>query len=384
MSVAGIARVETFPLEVRLPYAYGTAKALGDTRFSTLVKLTTTDGTVGWGEAYGPPAATAPFLARAARRVLGTPLGPRENVALHTMQEEYHVSRSGLAVAAASGLDIALWDAFGHATGRSVADLLGGRVRDRARAYASTGYFSDAFTLADQLAAATDEGFDAVKIKIGASLRDDVARATLAREAVGADGAIMVDFNGNATRDTAAATLRAIADTDPSWAEEPLSPANTSGWQELRAIGVPLAAGEALYGRFEFRDPIADGRLDVVQPDVAKCGGLSEARAIVTLASAWDLRISPHCWGGGLAQAATLQLIASIPETPFGRAGHPVMFEFDRSPNPLREDVLVEPISQRGSHVAIPAGPGLGVTVDEERVRSMVPGHLRSQALSRS
>ena len=382
MRLPTVERVETFPLEVTLPYAYGTAKALGDVRFSTLVKLTATDGTTGWGESYGPPAATAPFLARAAEHLLGVPLGPRENHALNTMQRDYHVARSGLAVAAASGLDIAMWDAFGHATGRSVAEQLGGRVRDDAHAYASTGYFGP--DLRDQLDRARDEGFDAVKIKIGVSLRDDVARTALAREIVGDEGQVMVDFNGNATRDTAAATLRAIADTYPSWAEEPLSPANTSGWQELRAIGVPLAAGEALYGRFEFRDPIADGRLDVVQPDVAKCGGLSEARAVVTLASAWDLRVSPHCWGGGLAQAATLQLIASIPETPFGRAVRPVMFEFDRSPNPLREDVLVEPISQRGSHVAIPAGPGLGVTVDEERVRSMVPGHLRSQALSRS
>jgi D-galactarolactone cycloisomerase len=138
----------------------------------------------------------------------------------------------------------------------------------------------------------------------------------------------------------------------------------------LRDLGVPIAAGEAVYTRYGFRDVIAGHRVDIVQPDLTKCGGFTEAKLISQLAAAWNLRVSPHCWGTGVAQAATLQLLAALPVVPFGQTGaEPALLEFDRGYNPLREGVLVSPLTFAGSSVDVPPGPGLGIEVDEDAVR---------------
>jgi len=183
---------------------------------------------------------------------------------------------------------------------------------------------------------------------------------------------VMVDYNGNATVDTLRRSLRRVRELDQYWVEEPLPPEDADGWRLVREEGVTIAAGEALYTRFGFRDVIAQRRVDVVQPDLTKCGGFTEAKVISQMATAWNLRVSPHCWGTGVHQAATLQLIASLPDAPFGMAGaEPVLLEFDRGHNPLREGVLIEPIRAVDGVVKVPTGVGIGVEVDEDAVRRL-------------
>jgi D-galactarolactone cycloisomerase len=218
---------------------------------------------------------------------------------------------------------------------------------------------------------AVAEGFTAAKIKIGSGVRDDVERTGIARDLLGPDGLVMVDYNANATVDTVLASLREVANFDPYWIEEPLPPDETHGWALLRnQTGLPLAAGEALYTRFGFRDYIAEKRIDIVQPNLSVCGGFTEAKVIAQMATAWNLRVAPHVWGTGVLMAATLQLLSTLPASPFGeRNAYSPLLEYDRGENPFREGVLKEPILARNGQVQIPTGNGLGVDINEDAVR---------------
>ncbi|MFJ8019330.1 mandelate racemase/muconate lactonizing enzyme family protein [Streptomyces sp. NPDC096311] len=375
-----VARIETFALEHPLPKGgYGASKVVMQARVCTAVKVTTSDGVVGWGESFGPPRHVAPFLATFAEQLIGTPVDAREGFLLRSLETNYVLGQGGTHVAALSGLDIALWDAQARTYGVPLSHLLGGAVRDTVQAYASTGYVTphrDLGEFREQLQRAVDEGFTAAKIKVGTSPQEDRARTEIARETLGADGTLMVDYNGSGTPDTVSRSLRALLDLDPYWVEEPLPPVDHTGWGVIRDCGVPIAAGEALATRYAFRDPIAERRYDIVQPDLTKCGGYTEALAVVANAVAWNVRISPHCWGTGIAEAAVLQLLAHLPDQPYGSTGGtPQFLEFDRGPNPLREAVLVDPIRARGGRVDIPDAPGLGVAIAEDVIRDIaLPG----------
>ncbi|WP_190812800.1 mandelate racemase/muconate lactonizing enzyme family protein [Saccharopolyspora pogona] len=370
-----VTEIETFPLEFVLPDGgYGASKVINPARVATIVKITTSEGVVGWGESFGPPRQSAPFLAEQAQQLAGRPADIREDRILDRLSVGYHFSGGGLHIAAASGIDVALWDAQARTFDVPVGSLLGGRIRNRVDAYASSGYVTatrDLGEFRDRMAAHTDEGFTAAKIKIGISPEEDRARTAITRELMGEDGLVIVDYNANNTRATLRRSLERIRDLDPYWVEEPLPPEDAAGWRSLHDLGVPLSGGEALYTRYGFRDPIAEQRFDIVQPDIAKCGGFTEAQAIRQLAATWNLHLSPHCWGTGVAQAATLQLLSAVPRAPFGMAGgQPLIFEFDRGVNPLREGVLATPIKPENGTVAIPDGAGLGVTVDEDWLRA--------------
>ena len=369
-----VARVESFPLEAPLPDGgYGASMVRLAARVATLVKITTSDGVAGWGESFGPPRVLASLLAELAGPLVGQPVDVREPFLLENLQLGYHRTSGGLHVAALSGVDIALWDAYARTLGVPVSQLLGGQLRDRVPAYASTGYVTatrDPGEFHDQIARAVAEGFTSAKVKVGTGLADDVARAGITRELLGPDGRLMVDYNANATVDTVRRSLALLRELDLYWAEEPLPPHDVAGWALLRDLGVPVAAGEALYTRYGFRDVIAGHRIDIVQPDLTKCGGFTEAKLISQMAAAWNLRVSPHCWGTGVAQAATLQLLAALPVVPFGQTGaEPALLEFDRGHNPLREGVLATPLTFADSTVDVPQGPGLGIEVDEDAVR---------------
>lgn len=372
-----VERVQTFPLEYLIrDGGYGPSKVRPTVRAATLIKVTTSDGAVGWGESAGPPRLVAPALEVAARSVVGTPTSLREPRWLDQLARGYHLSAAGIPVAALSGLDIAMTDAQCRELGVPISSMLGGAMRSKVLAYASTGYYhsgDDAGTLRRYLSAAVDEGFTAAKIKIGSGIADDVLRAGIARDALGGDGVLMVDYNANETLGTAMASLRALRDVNPYFAEEPLPPNDRDGWRVLREIGIPLAAGEALSTRFGFREPIARRDIDIAQPNLSTCGGFAEAKAVAAMATANNVRVLPHAWGTGVLLAASLQFIATLAGSPFGEINrHPVMLELDRGENPLRDGVLQTPISHTAGMVAIPTGSGLGVEIDETELRRWV------------
>jgi D-galactarolactone cycloisomerase len=300
--------------------------------------------------------------------LVGLPLERALSQLVRTTNLGYHRG-AGLSTAGVSGIDAALWDALGHVAGLSLAALLGGRAREVATPYASTGYVRPGGDLGEfkDILQESSAGFPAAKIKCGLGLAADLERVSVAKEVLGDDRHLMVDLNGNYSVDEARALCRELEDRDITWLEEPLPPEDVEGLERLRSYDVPIATGESLFTRYPFREHLTRGLVSIIQPDVTKVGGVSEMRALIDMARAWHLRVSPHVWGGGVALATSLQLLAYIPDYPYATNVTSVpWFEFDRAENGLRSELLEQPIDVRDGVIVIPDGPGIGVSIDEQ------------------
>lgn len=371
-----VADVNPIPLVYPLEdgYGYGSARGTVGQRTSTLVAVESSTGTVGWGEAFGPPRTTATLISELLSDVVEG-MDPFEVGSLceRNYAGLYHFGSSGLIQSALSGIEIALWDLLGKELGQPVSQLLGGTNRSEVTPYASTMYITEwGQDPAEPIEAAADEGFTAAKIKIGRNLEDDVHRVEVARDILGEDAALMVDFNGNCRPEQAIRVAREIERFDVKWLEEPVPPENHSGYREVKAaVDIPVAAGEAAYARFDFEELIRNRTVDVIQPDVCKCGGLSEARMIGKMATLENVAVSPHVWTGAIGIAASLQYAATLPDYPHStNVPEPLLFEFDRAPNGLRDDLLLEPLDPTEGTLEIPQGPGLGVELDTDAIET--------------
>jgi len=299
----------------------------------------------------------------------------QRGVAQSVLARMYHFGIQNQLTALLGGIDIAAHDAMGKLLNLSVAELIGGRQRERVPVYASGGYFTEAdgqdAALAKQLEANATRGFGAFKIKIGRHPAEDAERVRLARRIIGDAPLLTVDTNGNYTEDGVLESMRRTAPYDVHWYEEPLAPQDWAGYASLRArAAVPIATGEALYTLFDFRRLI-DGRLAaVVQPDLTLCGGFDVARTIGVLCAAEHLRLSPHVWGAGIGLAAAVQFVASLPSYPHGaHVPYPPLVEYDVGHNALQNELFVEPLRYADGHLMVPIGPGLGVTLDQAALR---------------
>ena len=374
-----IREIEVVPVEYTVATPYGSARGLVPKRQAGLIRLRTDDGIEGIGEAWGPPAVTRAYLDVVAPRFLGAPLFSHRGIAQQVLAGLYHFGSAGGLVALLGGIDIAAHDAIGKRLGVSVAELLGGRLREQVPVYGSGGYFTaeadQAKALARQIEHATADGHRAHKIKIGRDARQDAERCALARRIIGPDALLTVDGNGNMTAEGALESMRRIAGHDIHWYEEPVAPQDWAGYAQLRdRAPIAVAAGEAHYGLFEHRRLI-DGRLAaVLQPDLTLCGGLGVGGVVAALVSAEHLRLSPHCWGSGVGLAAALQLMAALPAYP--AAEHvplPALLEYDTGDNGLRDGVLREPLRYAAGMLDVPRGPGLGIALDEAALRRFAP-----------
>ena len=369
-----VSSVEAIPLAYPLAKGrgYGSARGTVDQRVSTLIRVESEDGIVGWGEAFGPPRTMATLVDELLSDVVvGMNPFEVESLCEQIYTRLYHFGSSGLIQSAVSGVDIALWDLLGRSLDVSISELLGGRMRSTVTPYASTMYITEwGQDPGEPIREVVDEGFTAAKIKIGRRLDDDVERVQTARSILGDDAELMVDCNGNYRPQQAAKLVEAIEPYDVYWLEEPLPPEDLDGYERLQQrVDVSLAAGEAAYARFEFNELFERGAIDVAQPDVCKCGGLSEARLIAKLATTHNVAVSPHVWTGAIGLAASLQFAAALPSYPHSTNDpKELLFEFDRADNALRSDLLEDPIVPTDGTVSIPDGPGLGVSVDHDVV----------------
>ncbi|WP_408960270.1 mandelate racemase/muconate lactonizing enzyme family protein [Natrinema sp. 74] len=371
-----ITKLSVIPIAYSLPDGdgVGDARGFGHERETTLVRITTDDGTVGWGEAFAPGSiveATVDELFR--DDVLGMDPFDAPSLAERSYTDPYHFGGSVFVQSALSAIDVACWDIVGQTVGRPVYRLLGGTERDSLLPYASTMYYTERDRpIEEPIEVAVAEGFTAAKIKIGTGTEADRERVRVARNILGDDARLMVDMNGNYRPRQAIETAKAIADYDITWIEEPVPPENRSGYREIKQrIDTPLAAGEAHYGRFEFKRLIDDRTVDVVQPNLARCGGLSEARVIADMATTENVAVRPHIWNSAIGLAAAVQFAASVSEYPHTRnVPDPMMVEFDRSPNPLRDDLLESPFDPSGGSLDVPQEPGLGIEIDADALET--------------
>lgn len=348
--------------------AYGMSKSLATARQSTLVRLTLEDGTEGWGEAWGVPAANLAFLPMLQAALAGTHVLDVEQGFAMILARNYHFGIQGPVMACISGIDIAAKDAAGKVLGVPVHRLLGGKRWDSVPVYASGGYITEdpERDFEPQLAAIAEAGHGAAKIKIGLSPASDEARMRTARRILGDGYDIMVDINSNYTADLARESIARIAPFRPGWVEEPLMPQDLSGYELLhRWSPVPIAAGEALYTGYDFKRLLDRRAVDVLQPDLTLCGGFWQGRVIAALAAMEHVRISPHVWGTGIGLAAAVHFTAALPSYPHaGNVPKPALVEYDVGRNPLREEVLRNPVRATAGRIPVSDAPGLGIEVD--------------------
>lgn len=335
----------------------------------TMVAVFTDEGITGWGSAF-----TNDGLVQAALKVLEplyageNPLEP-ERVSEKLHANTFWMGRGGTITHAISGIDIAMWDILGKATGQPIGRLLGGRYRERVRPYASL-LMREPEALADHLRAVGALGFRAFKIGWGPfgrqsnSLDERIVRA--AREAVGPEALLMVDAGASDAfwsqgYKWAARTARMLADFNVYWFEEPLLPDNLRDYVLLRENSpLPIAGGEVLTRRQSFVAWLQQGAFDIVQPDVTKVGGISEERKIAWMAEANGIRFIPHGWNTALGLAADLHLASAIQNTDLVEylTGSPFIDDLVESKWKLDGDGLL----------AVPTGPGLGISLNADAV----------------
>jgi D-galactarolactone cycloisomerase len=376
MRVADI-RIHVLASPLAEPFAF--SQGWVRQRSATLVEVVTDEGVTGWGEAFAqglePPEIAAVVVDKALRPLV-TGANPLDTEVLwHRM---YHATRDygrkGSVVAAISAVDIALWDIAGKARGAPVHALLGGCFRTRVEPYA-TGFYrirgqGEAQRLAEEALRHFEAGFSLMKVKLGYGVADDVAcMEAIARAIQGKPVTLMIDSNHAYGRADALKLGRALEGYGLRWYEEPVVPEDVQGYAELRGkLSMPIAGGENEHTLYGFRDLLAAGAVDVAQPDVGSCGGITAMRHIAALAQSHGVQVNPHVWGSAVAQAASLQVIAALPVAHHSLYAAEPVLEYDRSSHPFREQLVAEPVRQAGGWVDIPARPGLGIEVDRETV----------------
>lgn len=341
------------------------------------LKIETDEGIVGWGEPVleGRAATVAAAVEELADYLVGQ--DPRRIEDHWTVLYRSGFYRGGgVHMSALAGIDQALWDIKGKALGVPVHELLGGRVRDRITVYSWIGGDRPAETAA-AAREAVGRGFSAVKMNGPEELqyldtRDKVekvvANVAAVREAVGPDVGIGVDFHGRVHRPMARVLLDALEPYHLMFVEEPVLSEHVDGVADvLRASSTPIALGERLYSRWDFRHVLESGVVDVIQPDLSHAGGITEVRKIAAMAEAYDVAVAPHCPLGPIALAACLQLDAVaynavIQEQSLG-------IHYNTANDLLDYVVDTSVFAYSDGMVDIPRGPGLGIEVDEEYVR---------------
>ncbi|NRF38292.1 mandelate racemase/muconate lactonizing enzyme family protein [Pedobacter foliorum] len=349
----------------------------------TLVVITTEDGLQGFGEAKAAVGSSGvcasivscienelkPILmgkdAKNINRLWEEMYnGTRDHYALSRGRRFPILGRRGLTVSAMSGIDTALWDLKGKALGVPVMDLLGGSCRDQMPAYASGGW-ADAENIGAQLNGYVAKGFNAVKMRVGImdqTVQNSINRVKAAREALGPNIKLMADAHGTFSVPEAKQFCRGVEDCNLYWFEEPISPDNRHGTAEVRAsTAIPIAAGESEYTSFDIRDLLEVRALDVLQPDAAIIGGISETMRVGHLASVHQLELAPHCWGSAFSFMAGLNVaFASAAAT---------IIEFSLGGNPMMYDLVKEQIEVKDGVIGAPTAPGLGLTPNWDFVK---------------
>lgn len=369
-----VAELRTHVLEAPLQRPFSWSVNRTTVRACCVVEIVTDTGLAGWGECFGPARPNAAVVEAFRPHLIDADALATEAIWQDLYNRFRDQGQKGLAVTALSGVDIALWDLKGKAFGAPVHRLLGGPLRSRVQAYATGTYRLDEGDPLDyvvrEVGEAVAEGFDAVKLKIGLDLEEDVALIQAVREAIGPDRQLMLDANHAYDATEAIALGRRVADQRIAWFEEPVVPEDLAAYREVRAgQPVPVAGGECEYTRWGFIDVFESRAMDVVQPDTCAAGGLTECKKIADMANAFGVRYLPHVWGTGIGMAAALQLIASLAHTPARLRPREPLLELDRSEHPFRQAVLAQPLEHRGGWVEIPSGPGLGIEVDRDALR---------------
>jgi len=345
---------------VMLPLASAVGSAIHtfDKVGCVLTFIETDGGVVGEGFVFSLNGARLAVLeymiASLAQHVVGRDIDDSEDIWAAMWSDVNFFGQQGITIYGISAIDMALWDARGKQSGKSIARLLG-RRRETIAAYASGGLFLSRTReqLEKEARMFVDKGFKAMKVRVGGpDLKQDIARVRLVRETIGPDIGLMIDANQGLTRDNAIRLGRALADLDLTWFEEPVAASDREGAAAVAAaLDVPIAAGETEYARNGFRQIIEAKAAEVLMPDLMRVGGVSEFAKIAHYAEIANLPISPH-----LFPEQSLQLV--------GAFSNAIVFEHVDWFSPLYEDA----IEINNGMAVIPDRPGFGFPFSEKAI----------------
>jgi galactonate dehydratase len=341
------------------------------------LKISTDEGIAGWGEPIVE--GRAETVRTAVEEMSGYLVGEDP----FRIEDHFQVLYRGgfyrggpVLTSALSGIEQALWDIKGRALAVPVYELLGGAAREKMRVYNWIGGDRPA-DAAEAAKAQRAAGFTAVKMNATeeldyldspAKIEAAVARLAAVRETAGPELGIGIDFHGRVHKSMAKALARELEPYRPMFIEEPVLPGNEEALREVaHHTTIPIALGERLYTRWDFKRVLVGGYVDIVQPDLSHAGGILEARKIAAMAEAFDVAVAPHCPLGPIALAASLQLDASTPNAIIQEQSLGIHYnrESDLLDYLVNEDVF----AYQDGYVAIPTGPGLGIEIDEKKVR---------------
>lgn len=354
-------------------------------RFVSLIKVSTDEGLCGWSDVE-----TQPHVGKA---IVDAPSGgqigfesvraaligenPLERERLWQKMVRYlaYYGRQGAGMQMISGADIALWDIAGKACGQPIWALLGAKYRDRVKAYASTLFRPTPDDMKRAVDEYLEQGFRAIKFGwgvFGHDLKLDIALVKAARQAAGPDVDLMVDggWYGVSYRQPFKPRpivdwirlARGLEELEVFWLEDFIHPDNVAGYARVagQTTTLRIAAGEQAAGIAEFERLAVEGRVDVLQPDLSRCGGLTVGRQIADLATRMQVDCAPHAWLTDLLKAASLHLNAYLMNS--------LYLEYNVSSASILTRLCQEPIRMQDGHISIPDGPGLGVQVDEAMI----------------
>ena len=333
-----------------------------DVRHHLIVEVVTNEGITGLGEGVGNARLIKQILTGAMiEQAVGLDPMNIEAVRDKLIDSDVYMEQKGSVVCAASAIEMACWDIKGKALNVPVFQLLGGLYRDKIEAYASDIYWEEEpKKMGENASRIKSLGYGTIKAHLGCkSPKEDTSRVQALRDAIGPDIDLMIDLNGGYNRLQAFQAAKLWEPFNLYWLEEPVSPNQIDCLADLRSrTSMPIAAGENEFRVYGFKHLFDKNAVDVAMPDIGRAGGIQEVRNICALAQSYGILVSPHNYSSGVLLAATIQLMASVPNA------H--LLEIDTSDNAIYQELLIEPLDIKNGFVKVPQFPGLGVKLDDE------------------
>jgi len=369
--------IRTYRLLHKLQEPFGFSQWHYDTRQALLVEVVDDSGAIGWGECYGPAEVTQSAInSFYARLLIGFDPLRNEAAWLHCWRASLDFARKGIMMGAMSGLDMALLDLKGKLLKVSASELMGGRLRDELACYATGMYFRKVpeaqllEQITEEAQSYVAQGYQALKVKVGKNIAFDKKLAVEMRRKFPAIR-LMADANHAYDLPEAIEVGGVLDENGYAWLEEPLSPELSLQYAQLHAkLNLPLATGECEQTRWGFQTLLAAGGVQIAQPDLAYCGGPSEAIKIRSIASSLGINVVPHAWGTMLNLASATHFLASTYIEPGRQEIAESPLEVDCTPNPMRDEMYTIGLEITEGKVKVPTSPGLGVEPDRLAMES--------------
>lgn len=367
--------IEVFLLSDQLDEAFYFSQFSYSSRLICIVKVTTESGLVGWGEGYGPANIIKSGIEFLKPLVVGKSPLDSDIIWSDMFRRSIDYARKGILLSAISAIDVAIWDLKGKILKQPVSTLLGGRYREKVQVYATGLYFTESMkdrmceALAEEALMYKEQGYSAVKMKVGLGIEKDIQNVLAVKKAIGDDVKLAIDANHAYNFREALRLSKALEPYDIMWFEEPVSPDDYMGFKGLhRRTTIPLAAGECEFRADGFKTLLDNMCVDYIQPETGTTGGITEAKRISVIADTHHVEMTPHNWGTGIIIAANLHISSNLKYAPGRMFDKEPLLEFDRSPNRIREELITKPHVAVNGYIDVPTGYGLGIEVDEDKL----------------